>query len=193
MSDERYYPFRLTATVLTDSDFGFGSGVFGGWASELEENLNGTDSSQQGIASYPIDVADIDEETEQDFEVNWSESVNVSSLTEKLFTSMVSDEISLSDIINFLINVFLSDTVSLSDSTLQEIGFSDSIETYDVIQQEFENHYTDQVYVWEYDQNYLDKAKPTASGSFETKPTASGSFETKPTASGFGIKDVEDE
>jgi hypothetical protein len=30
MADTTYYPFRLTETVLTDSDFGFGSGVFGG-------------------------------------------------------------------------------------------------------------------------------------------------------------------
>jgi hypothetical protein len=34
--------------------------------------------------------------------------------------------------------------------------------------------------VWEYDQNYLDKANPTASGTSETKPTASGTSETKP-------------
>jgi len=138
MADTTYYPFRLTETVLTDSDFGFGSGVFGGWISDLENGVNGA------VVVY-----------------KWTQAYH-------------------------------TDTVNPGESMKHEFDYSESIEVEDSTKQEFEAKPNESLTVWEYDQNYLDKANPTASGTSETKPTASGTSETKPRASGIGIKDVDD-
>ena len=190
MADTTYYPFRLTETVLTDSDFGFGSGVFGGWISDLENGVNGAVVVYKWTQAYHTDTVNPGESMKHEFD--YSESIEVEDSTKQEFEAKQSEEIKVSDSTKQEFTSNPTDTVNPGESMKHEFDYSESIEVEDSTKQEFEAKPNESLGVWEYDQNYLDKANPTASGTSETKPTASGTSETKPRASGIGIKDVDD-
>jgi hypothetical protein len=191
MADTHYYPFRLTDTVLTDSDFGFGSGVFGGWISDLENGVNGAVVVYKWTQAYHTDTVKAGETTAQNVNTHLLDLV-VSVTTKIDLDVIVFDTVDLVDATIQNFDLYNTDTIKAGEMVTQDISYTDLAEIADSTEQEFETNQSESLTVWEYDQNYLDKANPTASGTSETKPTASGTSETKPTASGTGIKDVDD-
>lgn len=180
MADTTYYPFRLTETVLTDSDFGFGSGVFGGWISDLENGVNGAVVVYKWTQAYHTDTVKAGEMVTQD--ISYTELVEITDSTIQEFEAKPNEEIKVSDSTKQEFTSNPTDTVNPGESMKHEFDYSESIEVEDSTKQEFEAKPNESLGVWEYDQNYLDKANPTASGTSETKPRASG----------IGIKDVDD-
>lgn len=183
MADTTYYPFRLTATVLTDSDFGFGSGVFGGWISDLEDGIKGAAVVYQWTQAHHTDTVKAGETTEQDANTNHFDSVvSVSDTTKTDLDVIVFDTVDSVDATIQNFDLYNTDTIKAGEIVTQGMSYTDLAEIADSTEQEFEAKPNESLGVWEYDQNYLDKANPTASGTSETKPRASGT----------GIKDVDD-
>jgi len=167
MADTTYYPFRLTETVLTDSDFGFGSGVFGGWISDLENGVNGAVVVYKWTQAYHTDTVNPGESMKHEFD--YSESIEVEDSTKQEFEAKPNESLTVweydQNYLDRLGNTlpFLLTSVVLTDS---DYGFGCG---------SFGGYYP-----------------TTIVGTSETKPTASGTSETKPRASGIGIKDVDD-